>query len=107
MGSTRRGRGYLKRQTRDVRRALIAACVEKESHATPHTHTHVYIHTNVYILYSLTYYSMLTVYTSYKPCVPWRGQGWEGRRRRGKREKGGGEGEAWDEEGVGGEETEE
>ena len=53
MGSTRRDRGYLKRQTRDARRALIAACVEKESHATPHTHTHV--HAEMY-----TYYSMLT-----------------------------------------------
>ena len=28
----------LRRQTRDARRALIAACVEKESHATPHSH---------------------------------------------------------------------
>ena len=37
MGSARRDRGYLKRQTRDARRALTAACVEK-GRVMPPTH---------------------------------------------------------------------
>ena len=103
MESTRRDRGYLKRQARDARRALIAACVEKESHATPHTHTHVYAQ-------MYTYYSMLTsIHILQTLCALEE----KGRSGRGKRGKGGGEGhrrgegKAWDEEGVGGEETEE
>ena len=37
MGSARRDRGYLKSQTRDERRALIAACVQKGESCHPHT----------------------------------------------------------------------
>ena len=62
VGSTRRDRGYLKRQTRDAREALISAYVEKgeschpthphpRAHPHPHPHPHPCIRTNVYILY--------------------------------------------------------
>ena len=92
MGSTRRDRRYLKRQTRDARRALIAACVEKGESCHP-THPHPCIHTNVYILYSLTYYSILTSIHILQTLCALEGEGWDRRRGRGKRGGARGEGQ--------------
>ena len=82
-------------------------CGEGESCHT--THPHPCICTNVYILQYVNEYTHPTNLV----CLGGEGQELEGRSGRGNRGKGGGEGhrrgegEAWEEEGVGGEETEE